>query len=517
MIRTIRYTARLYRIAWTLARHDALFPLELLGVSPLVTSTCKWLARSNVNEKPGKRLVAALEALGPSWIKLGQALSVRPDLVGDDIAADMSDLRDQIPPFDTAIARQIIEEEFEQPLEALFASFEDTPVAAASIAQVHFARTAEGREVAVKVLRPGIKQAFFKDVEVMLWLAELAERRVPSLRRFSPVRSVETFARSVEMELDLRYEAASASELKENTAEDEGFYVPEVDWHRTGQHVLTTERVDGIPLGDMAALKKAGINFQTLVEHAATSFFKQVFRDGFFHADLHPGNLFVLPDNTLAAVDFGIMGRIDRDNQIFLAKILWGFLKEDYDMVARVHVEAGIVPKHQSVEDFALACRAIAKPILNKPLNEISVGRLLGQLFNVARTFDMHTKPELLLLQKNMVLTEGVGRILCPEVNMWEMAKPMIAAWAADNLSKPAQMREAVRDTLQELHKLPVMLRKVEKIVDQCEKSGLTLSPETLAALRSSHRSSRQWLWFAWAALILLGSILVVELSLLSW
>ncbi len=511
MFTSVKHSYRLFRIGLTLARHDALFGLEALDISPVITNMCKWLARQNVDARPGRRLTLAFEELGPTFIKLGQALSTRPDLVGEDIARDLADLRDNLPPFDSKIARAIVEAEFECKLTDLFSHFDDKPIAAASIAQVHYATTTAGREVAVKILRPDIEAAFARDMKLLYWLAEIAQRRMPSWRRLKPVESVKIFADSLRFELDLRYEAAACAELKENTANDKGFYVPEIDWQRTSHRVLTSERIKGISVGDVAALKAANIDLAKLVEYASQAFFNQVFRDGFFHADLHPGNLFVLPDNTLAVVDFGIMGRIDRESQLYLAEILWAFLQGDYLKVAQRHIDAGYVPKHQSVELFAQACRAIAQPILDKPLHEISVAKLLGQLFQVADTFEMETQPQLLLLQKTMMLAEGVGRSLNPQVNMWKMAEPMIADWARAHLSPQARVKAAASDTFEALQRLPTLLKQAEAIVSRVHDGGISLHPDTVALMRSNRRVNRMWLTFAWCALGLAAAVVALE------
>lgn len=511
MLTSIKHSVRLFRIGLTLARHDALFGLEALDVSPVITTICKWLARQNVDARPGKRLTLAFEELGPTFIKLGQALSTRPDLVGEDIARDLSELRDNIPPFDSKTARHIVEAEFERPLTELFSQFDDKPIAAASIAQVHRAVTIEGKDVAVKILRPDIADAFARDMKLLYWLADIVQRRLPSWRRLKPVESVKIFADSLRFELDLRYEAAACEELKENTAHDEGFYVPQIDWQRTSQRVLTSEWIHGISAGDVDALKAANIDLPKLVEYAASAFFNQVFRDGFFHADMHPGNLFVLPDGRLAVVDFGIMGRIDRESQLYLAEILWGFLQGDYLKVAQRHIDAGYVPKHQSVEMFAQACRAIAQPILGKPLHEISVAKLLGQLFQVADTFEMETQPQLLLLQKTMMLAEGVGRSLNPQVNMWKMAEPLIAQWARANLSPQARVKAAAADTFEALQRLPYVLQKAEAIVTRVHDGGISLHPDTVALMRSNRRTTRLWLAVAWCALGLAATWMALE------
>jgi ubiquinone biosynthesis protein len=516
MLTSIKHTIRLFHIALTLAQHDALFGLEATRVSPVITTICKlFRQRRHKHLRPGQRLTRAFEALGPTFMKLGQALSVRADLVGEDIAEDLSQLRDQIPPFSSKIARATVEAELEKPLGALFSQFDDKPIAAASIAQVHFATTVDGRDVAVKILRPNIEIDFARDIELLLWLAQIAERRLPQWRRLKPVETVQIFAETISFELDMRYEAAAADELGANLKNDIGFHVPKIDWNHTSQRVLVSERIKGISLNDMDAVRAANIDLNKLVEYAATSFFNQVFRDGFFHADLHPGNLFVLPDNTLAAVDFGIMGRIDRETQIYLADMLWAFLREDYEQVARIHIKTGIVPPHTSVKRFAQANRAIAKPIFGKPLNEISIARLLGQLFAVAETFQMETQPQLLMLQKTMMLAEGVGRMLNPQVNMWKMAEPLIAEWAKSNLGPQARIKENVNEGIRSLQKLPQLVARSERIFAEFEQGGLKLHPDTARLLAGNGRGQRQWLTFAWAALALLAAILVVESGVL--
>ncbi|MGB1540511.1 MAG: AarF/UbiB family protein, partial [Rickettsiales bacterium] len=331
------------------------------------------LASPNLPNREGERLCLALEAMGPTFIKLGQALSTRADLMSEAVAEDLARLRDRLPPFSAQHMRKTVEADLEAPLDTLFAKFEEEPVAAASIAQVHLATTPDGEKVAVKVLRPGIRSAFTRDIALFYWIAEQLELRFPPLRRLKPVAVVETFEDSIHKELDLRMEAAAAETLRNNTLEDNGLYIPAIDWNRTAERVLTMERIEGIPISDVEAIKEAGHDVNQLLKIAADSLFQQVFRDGFFHADLHPGNLFVLPDGRLAAVDFGITGRIDKRNRIFIAEILRSFLQGDYRQVAEVHIAAGYVPSHHHVDDFALACMAIGKPVLGKPLQDISI------------------------------------------------------------------------------------------------------------------------------------------------
>jgi len=404
--------------------------------------------------------------MGPSFIKAGQALSTRADLIGADIAEGLITLQDRLPAFDGAIAKEIIEEELGDTIDNLFTWFEHDATAAASIAQVHFATTKEGKDVAVKVLRPHIEEAFARDISLLYWIAFKVARRLPRLK---PVEVVKTFEDTIRVELDLRFEAAAAEELKQNTRNDPEFYVVEVDWVRTAKRVLTTERIRGFHASDKAGMEAAGIDTTKITEKAATAFFNQVFRDGFFHADMHPGNLFVLPDGRLAPVDFGIMGRIDHENQLILAEILYGFLKGDYERVARVHHDAGWIPPHVSVELFAQACRAVGQPMFGKALNEISVGALLGQLIHVAQMFEMETQPHLILLQKTMMTAEGVGRGLNPGVNMWQLAEPLITDWAHQNFSPRAKLKNLACEALEVLQEAPRVLKELREYLKEVQ------------------------------------------------
>jgi ubiquinone biosynthesis protein len=517
-LRACRNLTRLVQIGLILARHDALFLLDRVTLLlPLLAFLRLFRSRDPalLSARPGQRLAMALQTLGPSFIKLGQLLSTRADLLGEDFARDLSELQDRLPPFPSAIAREIIERELERPISVLYAQFDDVPVAAASIAQVHFAVTAEGEEVAVKVLRPGIARALARDLDLFLWLARLAERTQPALRRLKPVEVVETLAQSVQLEMDLRFEAAAASELAENFAGDTSFRVPRIDWLRTGRTVLTTERIGGIRVDDRAALIAAGHNVEALLRNAAGAFFKQVFRDGFFHADLHPGNMFVDSDGALAVVDFGIMGRLDRQTRYYLADMLIGFLTGDYRRVAEVHFDAGYVPRRRSIDAFTQACRSIGEPILGRPLNEISIARLLAQLFHVTEQFDMETQPQLLLLQKTMVLVEGVGRRLDPTVNIWSLARPLVEEWARDNRGPEAQLRQRVDALIETLDEVPRLMRNLDKLIGDWAQEGVVLHAESLAT-QAAHRARLLPLlviplWIAAAALVAIAAVLLAR------
>ena len=474
MSRTIKNIWRLLRITWILGRYDALFLLEDANIAPFVTWIAGLAPRRRGLGRPGERLAAALQVLGPSFIKFGQALSTRPDLVGDDVAQELSKLQDRLPPFSSKQAMDIIAREFERPLEKIFSEFDIKPVAAASIAQVHFATTVEGDAVAVKILRPDIEQAFARDMELFYWLAEVSERTMPAWRRLKPVEVIRTFAESVAMEMDLRIEAAAASELRENFADDPMYCVPTVDWQRTSQRVLTLERVEGVPIDEREKIVSSGLDPREILKVASNAFFRQVFSDGFFHADLHAGNLLVDSEGRVLAVDFGIMGRLDRDTRRYLAEMLRGFLIGDYARVAEVHFEAGYVPRQQSKAAFTQAIRAIGEPILGKPLQEISLAQLLGHLFKVTKTFEMETQPQLLLLQKTLLMAEGMCRGLSPEENMWVLAQPQIEAWARENLGPEARLRDAAVETIGALRRVPRMLERAEQALDNLESRAKT-------------------------------------------
>ena len=444
--------------------------------------------RGPVQPRLGQRLAAAFEELGPSFIKLGQLLSTRADLLGEELTIDLASLQDRLPPFSGNEARALIEAEFGRRLESLFAAFDEIAMAAASIAQVHFARTGEGAEVAVKVLRPGIGEAFARDLDLFLWLAGMGERLQPALRRLKPVEVVKTLAEVVSFEMDLRLEAAAAAELGENFAGDPNFRVPRVDWLRTGRTVLTLEWINGTRIDDRVALLAAGHRIEDLLAKAATAFFNQVFRDGFFHADLHPGNMFVDPDGAIVVVDFGIMGRLDRATRFYLADMLLGFLSGDYRRVAEVHFAAGYVPQRRSVDAFTQACRSIGEPILGKPLQEISVARLLAQLFEITEQFEMETQPQLLLLQKTMVVIEGVGRRLDPEINIWALGRPLIEAWMQDNRGPEARLREGLEMLVELAERVPRLVRSLERLLADWSREGVVHHVESLA-VQAAHRA----------------------------
>jgi len=441
------------------------------------------------------RLAEAIGQLGPSYVKLGQFLATRPDVVGAEVALRLEHLQDRMAPFPRAQSVKTIEAAFGRPIDQIFVEFGE-PVAAASIAQVHKARVRDGkgeREVAVKVLRPGVERRFRRDLSDMYFAAHIAELWFPDLRRLKPIEVVDTLARTVKIEMDFRLEAAAASEFAENTRSESDFRVPQVDWDRTERDVLTLEWIDGIPLSDVPALAAKGYDLPELARILIQSFLRHAMRDGFFHADMHQGNLFVDAEGSLTAVDFGIMGRLGRKERRFLAEILFGFITRDYRRVAEVHFEAGYVPRRHAVEDFATALRAIGEPIHARPADQISMAKLLTLLFEVTALFDMRTRTELVLLQKTMVVVEGVGRGLDPKLDMWATAEPVVRSWIEENLGPIGRLDDARRAGLSLVKfaaALPAALLRAENIAIQLERTtegGFELSEDAIKKIMMAH------------------------------
>ncbi|MEZ5648678.1 MAG: 2-polyprenylphenol 6-hydroxylase [Alphaproteobacteria bacterium] len=507
---------RLASVARTLARYDVLSALSTLNIPPFLLALIRLAAfpvrpLANLPAQPGERLAEAFVALGPSFTKLGQTLATRADLLGAAIAADLSRLQDSLSPFPSAEAKATVTQELGLPLEAIFRRFDDTPIAAASIAQVHFAETIEGVPVAVKILRPGIEAAFRRDLDLFMWVAETIERAYPASRRLKPREVVRTLEAVVATELDLRLEAAAAAELAENFTNDPTFIVPKVDWQRTAQRVLTIQRINGIRIDRIDNLRAAGHDPNDILRRCAEAFFKQAFRDGFFHADMHPGNMFVRSDGALAPVDFGIMGRLDRKTRYFLAEMLIGFLTGDYMRVAEVHFHAGYVPADQSLPLFAQACRAIGEPIRGRPQEEISIARLLGQLFQVTAQFRMETQPQLLLLQKTMLVAEGIGRILNPHANMWQLAQPLMEEWMRENRGPEARLVETIKGIREILDRLPRFVTAAEIAATRIAESSIKLDPTIIQA--SYGNGMRRLKYISWIALAIAGAALLIALS----
>lgn len=514
---------RLVRAGWIMAREGVIAALpgdELSGLPRFGWRMARLLARWRVRGRDrGQRLADAVTRLGPSYVKLGQFLATRPDVVGAEIARDLAKLQDRMATFPTSAAIMAIESSLGRSIDELYTEFGD-PVAAASIAQVHPARVqyeTVSERVAVKVIRPGVRKLFHRDLESYFLAARLQERFIPATRRLRPVEVTRTLAQTTRVEMDLRLEAAALSELAENTAGDQGFRVPKVDWERTGRDVLTMEWIDGVKLNDIEGLRVAGHDLEKLAANLVQSFLRHTLRDGFFHADMHPGNIFVEADGTIVAVDLGITGRLGKKERRFLAEILYGFITRDYRRTAEVHYEAGYVPRTHSVDAFAQAIRAIGEPIHGQSAETISMARLLTLLFEVTELFDMETRPELLMLQKTMVVVEGVARTLDPHFNMWKTSEPVVGDWIRNNLG-PRGIIEDARDGVSALVSLarqaPDLAARTERLsreIDQMAEHGLRFDEATARAIGKAEargtRSGRIALWIIAVAAVYLAWI----------
>ncbi len=503
MISALSHLTRLARAGFVFAR-EGVFALVDTRPLPLPAKTAIALAR--LIERPtakdgSSRLAAALTKLGPTYVKLGQFLATRPDVVGKQIARDLESLQDKMAPFPQSEAEAVVAAAFGKPVADVYASF-GPAVAAASIAQVHRAEVAQegvNKPVAVKILRPNIERRFKSDLDAFFYAARKAESLSIEAQRLRPVEAVATLARSVTMEMDFRLEAAALSEMAENTRADLDFRVPTVDWDRTAREVLTLEWIDGTPLNDRAALEARGLDLPALGHTVLQSFLRHALRDGFFHADMHPGNLFVDDDGRLVAVDFGIMGRLGPKERRFLAEILFGFITRDYHRTAQVHFDAGYVPSHHSVDSFAQAIRAIGEPIHNRTAEDISMAKLLMLLFEITGLFDMRMRPELLLLQKTMVVVEGVARTLDPKLDMWSVSEPVVREWIERNLG-PVGKLEDVAEGAGEIGRfvaqVPALLSRAATLIDQLDditRDGLVLSPDTVEAIGRAEQRRNRW------------------------
>ncbi|MCC3245327.1 2-polyprenylphenol 6-hydroxylase [Methylocystis sp. WRRC1] len=516
MLLGIGHFYRLARAGYILAREGVFANLDPNLVPPAAAPLVRLanlFARSD-GEGAGRALVRALSEIGPSYVKLGQFLATRPDVVGGEIADALTALQDRMAPFGREEAVAIVEKALGKKIDEVYTFFGD-PVAAASVAQVHMARAryADGeRQVAVKVLRPGVEGQFARDLRDMYLVARIAERWSSEGRRLRMIEVVDTLARTVKLETDFRLEAAAASEFAENVAKDPDIHVPHVDWDRTAREVLTLEWIDGAPLSDLERVAADGHDLKALGAHVLQSFLRHAMRDGFFHADMHQGNLFVDRQGRLIAIDFGIMGRLGAKERRFLAEILYGFITRDYKRVAEVHFEAGYVPAKHSIEEFSQALRAIGEPLHTVNAEDISMARLLTLLFEVTALFDMRTRTELVLLQKTMVVAEGVARTLDPRLNIWKTCDPVVRSWIEENLGPKAKLEDAGK-SIAELARLATHLPKtladaeiaVERISRMADQ-GVDLSPQALEGLADTRRRSDNRLLVGIAALLLLGA-----------
>lgn len=487
MFGTLINLARLARAAWTLARHDAIFPTEYQQAFPaparLLGKFARLIAIRDRAANPGERLAHALEKLGPSYVKFGQVMATRADVVGPDFAKGLSRLQDKMKPFGLERAEATIRAELGGQVSDWFSEFGE-PVAAASIAQVHKAVTTDGRIVAVKILRPDVEQRIKRDISAMRLGAKLVEGLLPATKRMEPRAFVETVARSLTLELDLRLEAASASELSEAAVSAQNFWIPEIDWSRTAKRVMTLEWIDAIPMTDMDRVKAAGIDTVQLATDLTDAFLTTALERGVFHADLHAGNLFVSKDGRLWAVDFGIMGRLGAQERRYLALILHGFLTRDYDSAAEAHFAAGYVPGKFSKADFASALRAVAEPIFGKTADEVPMSRVLLQLFEITDLFDMHLQPQLVMLQKTMVQAEGVCRSLTDRHNMWKASAPSVERFMRRELGPEGKVRDAVRD----LETMRDAVLSLPDTLNRLSKAAEALKAEPAARTQTSEK-----------------------------
>jgi len=505
---------RLLRIVRVLVRHgldEFVFSLHLLRPYRIAL----WLFpgfwfRDRSGER-GQRLREALEELGPVFVKFGQALSTRPDLIPSDIATELTRLQDDVPPFPGELAKKVVEKSLEAPLSHHFERFDLEPLASASVAQVHCATLKDGSEVVVKVLRPGIEAVIDQDLALLYQIARLADRHWPQAKRLRPLEVVADYDKTVHDELDMMREGANASQLRSNFPDSEMIYVPKVYWEHSRREVLVMERIDGIPIRDIDAIRKAGVDLRKLAHNGVEIFFTQAFRDGFFHADMHPGNIFVSEDGQYRAVDFGIMGTLGESDKQYLAENLLAFFNRDYRAVAMAHLRAGWVPAATRVDEFEAAVRTVCEPIFARPISEISFGHLVVRLFQVARRFDMPVQPQLVLLQKTLLNIEGLGRQLYPQLDLWETAKPYLERWMRDQIGPRAFIKTLRRELPAVLPLLPELPGLMHELLRRQRDGELYFRTDDHAERESLERAlnntERQRNGLAAGAALLLGAI----------
>lgn len=467
----------------------------------------RWIVPRRGSRVREVRLREAFQALGPVFIKFGQALSTRPDLLPEPVYRELTQLQDAVPPFPGELARLAIEKVYGGPLEDYFAHFDEQPLASASVAQVHAAELPDGTAVVVKVLRPKVADIIERDLRLLARLAQLFERwfRHES-QRLKPREVVAEYAKTIRRELNLMYEAANASQLRANFVDSDLIYVPKVYWQLTRRTVMVMERIEGIPIRDVDALRAAGIDMRRLAHAGVTIFFTQAFRDGFFHADMHPGNVFVSPEGQYRAVDFGIMGSLGQADKRYLAENFLAFFERDYRRVAQAHVRAGWVPPDTDIADFEAAVRSVCEPIFARPISEISFGALLLDLFRVARQFQMPVQPQLLLLQKTVFNIEGLGRQLYPQLDLWETAKPFLDRWMSEQLGVRAARAAIRRELPNWLTLLPELPALHHQVLQQAKRGELRLAADDarLEDLRAELRRNRRGLRFGLLGLALM-------------
>jgi ubiquinone biosynthesis protein len=520
---TLGQILRLLNIQRVLIRHgfdEIVFAMHLLRPVRFVQYLFPWNWFRSRREPRAVRLRRVLEDLGPIYVKFGQLLSTRRDMLEEDLAIELARLQDRVPPFPGEQARRIVEEAYGRPLDQVFAEFDETPLASASIAQVHTATLKDGREMIVKVVRPGIERVIRRDLGIMHILAGLAEKYWDDARRLRPSNVVREFEKTLLDELDLMREAACASQLRRNFADSELLYVPQVDWELTRRNVMVMERITGIPVSDMEGLRRAGVDLRWLAEAGVEIFFTQVFRDSYFHADMHPGNIFIRPEAgrqpRIMVVDFGIMSSLSEFDQRYLAENFMAFLDRDYRKVAELHVESGWVPPGTRVDEFEFAIRTVCEPLFDRPLREISFGNLLLRLFQTARRFNMVVLPQLILLQKTLVSIEGLGRQLYPDLNIWHVARPLLERWMSERMGLRGFARGARENLPYWLHRLPELPGRVIDVVEKLRDGKLRLewhAPELESLREELRRGSRRDLLGMVGGVLFLSGVLVYALA----
>jgi ubiquinone biosynthesis protein len=509
----LRQATHLLRIVRVLAHHN--LDEYLVAFKPLKPYLfLLHLFPRRKDEAPrGQRLREALEELGPVFVKLGQMLSTRPDLIPDDIAEQLSLLQDQVPPFPGEQALLILEQAYEEPVSHHVVDFTLAPLASASVAQVHDAKLLDGTEVIVKILRPGLEPVIKRDLDLLYMLARMGEKYSNDVRRLRPVEIIDEYNKTIHDELDLMREAANASQLRHNFNNSPLLYVPEVYFDHTRTNVMVMEKIHGTTVTKVDTLVDKGIDLKQLSNNGVEIFYTQVFRDGFFHADMHPGNIFVMDDGRYAAVDFGIMGTISDIDKHYLAENFLAFFQRDYQRVAQAHIDAGWVPKGTRVDEFEAAIRSVCEPIFAKPLCEISFGRVLLRLFKVARRFQMEVQPQLVLLEKTLLYVEGLGRQLDPQLNLWDTAKPYLEQWARREYGPRAFIKEMRRQVPMWWKMGPRMPMLILEVLEQTRNGNLLppQSDENLKLLSEETRKGQKRLFYA-----IVGSALMISSALLA-
>ncbi len=495
---------RLLKWGRILAKHGALRAIEADRNTPKPVKRLCRIARLGTIQPKTPDYATAFRSIGPAAIKLGQTLATRPDLIGEAPARNLLTLQDQLPPAPFAAIHAEIDHGLNKSAAELFASIDPESVGSASIAQVHRAKTSDGRDVAVKVLRPGIREQFARDIETYEWAAAHLEALGGEAARLRPRMVIDNLKRWTLRELDLRREAASASELRESILGVEGYAIPAIDWERTSGRVLTLDWIDGTKISDIDALRIAGHDLPKLAETLVLTFLRQAIVEGFFHADMHQGNLFVRADGTIAAIDFGIMGRINRQARLWLAEILYGLTTGNYKRVAQIHFEAQYVPSYHNVDEFATALRAVGEPTRGKPVSELSVGQMLDSLFAITRDFDMAVQPHLLLLQKTMVMVEGIATALNPAINMWDVAAPFVRNWIRDELGPEAILAEGIKKQSETLKLIPDLIRRLDEQLPK--KGGAPEAPPLPDVKLIWNKNEQRSNWWRYAMMALAGA-----------